>query len=280
MTEYTATATLPLNEPIALTLPEVRDDLFMFPYESGQFKAMPSTTPPPGTTFDYQGLNGTPTAAGDYVLKMAVLDGYGQVKDSYNGTLTIAAPAPTEVTPAPPTFTEEDYVIPETAGVAYQVNGTATSAGTYPATAGGTVTVTATAEEGYVIVGPSTWTHTYGPPEPDPAAEVAALAAELAPAVAAFVAKPAHARTVSTAEAALPVVIEFVRGYTRGREWVGYVPPYPLRSVIVSAAARLVTNPRQVRQYGIADYSETPAVLNGYTLAELGVLRRYRRVQA
>src|SRR5699024_7949490 len=118
-----------------------------------------------------------------------------------------------------------------------------TSAGTYPATAGGTVTVTATAEEGYVIVGPSTWTHTYGPPEPDPEADVAALVVALSPTVAAFVGRPGDPTAEAQAGAALPVVLDFVRAYTRGNGFVGYRPDYPLRSVLISATARLVTNP-------------------------------------
>lgn len=278
MTAYTATATLPLNEPVALTLVEVRDDLFEFPYTpgSGQFRAT-GGTPPTGTTFDYQGLNGTPDTAGDYVLNMTQLDSRGSAVHTFAGTLTIAPPAPTEVTAAPPTFTEEDYVIPETDGVAYQVNGTPTSAGTYPAS-GGTVTVTATAEEGYVIVGESSWTHAY--PAPDPADEIPEIIDALSPTVAAFVGRPGDATAEAQAGAALLVVLDFVRAYTRGNGFTGYRPDYPLRSVLISATARLVTNPEQVRQYQIADYSESPAVLNGYTLAELGLLRRYRRTQA
>ena len=140
------------------------------------------------------------------------------------------------------------------------------------------MTVTATAEEGYVIVGESSWTHTY--PDADPSEEVPEIIGTLAPAVAAFVGRPGDTTTEAQAGAALLVVLDFVRAYTRGNGFTGYRPEYALRSVLISATARLVTNPEQVRQYQIADYSESPAVLNGYTLAELGLLRRYRRTQA
>lgn len=120
-------------------------------------------------------------------------------------------------------------------------------------------------------------------PDPDPdeePAELTALVDALAPKLAAYLGRPDDAATIATARAQLPVVVEFIHGYTRGRKWTGYTPPYPLRAVIVSAGARLVTNPEQVSQYAAADYTERPAVLSGYTLAELGVLHRYRRVSA
>lgn len=282
MTDYTATAELPVAEPIALTLEQVQGELFDFPaLASGNTLAVRYTgelNPPPGTTFDSEGLNGTPTTAGDYVLTMAERNSRGSIVNNFVGTLTIAPPPATEVTPAAPTFTEDEYVIPETTGVAYQVNGTPTDAGTYPAASSSTVTVTATAEEGYVIVGESSWTHTY--PDADPSEEVPEIIDTLAPAVAAFVGRPGDTTTEGQAGAALLVVLDFVRAYTRGNGFTGYRPEYPLRSVLISATARLVTNPEQVRQYQIADYSESPAVLNGYTLAELGLLRRYRRTQA
>ena len=41
----------------------------------------------------------------------------------------------------------------------------------------------------------------------------------------------------------------------------------------MAAAARLVANPEQLTYYATGDYTERPAVLTGYTLAELGVLR-------
>lgn len=76
------------------------------------------------------------------------------------------------------------------------------------------------------------------------------------------------------------VVLEYVRGYTRGRGFVGYIPHRALQAVIVAAGARLYVNPEQLSSYQTGDYSERPATLTGWTAAELGVLRRFRRVIA
>ena len=75
-------------------------------------------------------------------------------------------------------------------------------------------------------------------------------------------------------------VLEYVRGYTRGRGFVGYIPHRSLQAVIVAAGARLYVNPEQLSYYQTGDYSERPATLTGWTAAELGVLRRYRRTYA
>lgn len=109
----------------------------------------------------------------------------------------------------------------------------------------------------------------------EPTEPVAVLVAALAPRVAAYTGLP----TSDTATAALPVVIEFVKGYTRdaGFGADGYTPSASLASVLVSVAARVATNPEQVAYFQAGEYAERPAVLNGFTLAELAVLNRYRR---
>ena len=62
------------------------------------------------------------------------------------------------VTPQAPTFLAASpwYTLPTQAGVTYTVSGTPGYSQT--------VTVTATAQPGYALVGTSSWTHTYGPP--------------------------------------------------------------------------------------------------------------------
>jgi hypothetical protein len=115
---------------------------------------------------------------------------------------------------------------------------------------------------------------------PDPWLAHAVLAAALAPRVAAFVGRPNHADTISAATEYIPVVAEYVRGFTRNRGYVADTPAGPLQVVIVAAAARLVANPEQLSMYQTGDYTERPAVLTGYTLAERGVLHRYRRTVA
>lgn len=116
--------------------------------------------------------------------------------------------------------------------------------------------------------------------DPDPWDEWDELTTRLAPRVAAYVGRPGDADVTATASAQLPVVAEYVRGYTRGRGFEEERPAAPLRAVIVAATARLATNPEQVSVFTTGDYSERPAILAGWTLTELGVLRRYRRTSA
>lgn len=106
------------------------------------------------------------------------------------------------------------------------------------------------------------------------------LAASLAPRVAALVGAQGDEDVIELATAQLPLVSEYVRGYTRGRGFDDGAPAGPLQAVIVSATARLATNPEQVAVYTMGDYSERPAQLAGWTLAEIGVLHRFRVVSA
>lgn len=94
---------------------------------------------------------------------------------------------------------------------------------------------------------------------------------------AAHIGRAGDREAIELANMHLPVVEAFVHGYTRGRGFTDGVPAHPLEHVIISAAARLVTNPEQVHQYTTGDYSERPAVLTGWTLAELSILNNYRR---
>lgn len=75
-------------------------------------------------------------------------------------------------------------------------------------------------------------------------------------------------------------VLEYVKGYTRGRGFVGYLPHRSLQAVIVAGGARLYVNPEQLTFFQHGDYSERPATLAGWTMAERAVLRRFRRVTA
>lgn len=77
-------------------------------------------------------------------------------------------------------------------------------------------------------------------------------------------------------------VTAYVYGYTRGRGFIPepgtgvLVPRTDVENVIISAAARLAVNPRQMSYYTTGDYSERPAVLAGWTLLERAVLNNYR----
>lgn len=95
--------------------------------------------------------------------------------------------------------------------------------------------------------------------------------------VARFLGRGDDTNVVALAGEHLPIVTAFVRAYTRGNGFVHGVPGDDLEAVIVSATARLVTNPEQASRVQVADYTESPAVLNGFTLPELAVLHLYRR---
>ncbi|MTB72789.1 hypothetical protein GGG17_12615 [Arsenicicoccus sp. MKL-02] len=96
--------------------------------------------------------------------------------------------------------------------------------------------------------------------------------------VAQYLGKGDDPSALALAEQSLPVVAQFVRAYTRdeGFDTAG-VPNDALAAVIVSATARLVTNPEQSRTVTVGDYSESFATFAGFTLPELVTLNRYRR---
>lgn len=95
--------------------------------------------------------------------------------------------------------------------------------------------------------------------------------------VAAFLGRGDDVQLVDLAEEHLPIVATFVEAYTRGQGFTDGVPGDDLEAVILTATARMVTNPTGVRTEGIDDYSVTHATVNGWTLPELAVLHRWRR---
>jgi hypothetical protein len=95
--------------------------------------------------------------------------------------------------------------------------------------------------------------------------------------VAAFLGKPDDAATIATAEQAIPVVTVMAKAYVRGG--AGWVPNDELDAVIVTATARMVSNPGQLpvdMTAGSFGHSIRGA-FQGWTLAELFVLNRYRK---
>lgn len=95
--------------------------------------------------------------------------------------------------------------------------------------------------------------------------------------VAKFLGRGDDTDIIALAQEHLPIVTAFVEAYTRGRGFTGGEPAGPLRSVIITATARLVPNPDQLKRFQAGEYSENPAILDGFTLPELAVLHRYRR---
>lgn len=108
--------------------------------------------------------------------------------------------------------------------------------------------------------------------EPEPPAPTPGVTPET---IARYLGKPG---AVALATEHLPIVKAFVQAYTRDKGFTPEGEPNSgLAAVIVSATARLVSNPEQAARYQVADVSETPAVFNGFTIPELAVLHRYRK---
>ncbi|UZN03101.1 RHS repeat domain-containing protein [Cellulomonas sp. S1-8] len=124
-------------------------------------------TIPSVTGVEYS-VDGTPVAAGSYpatgtvTVEAAATTGYGLTGPSaFTHTFTdIRQVSATEPTWDDTYGTADDrYTVPAVTGVEYTVDGAVVDPGTYPAT--GTVTVDATATAGYVLTGPSQFTHTF-----------------------------------------------------------------------------------------------------------------------
>lgn len=240
---------------------------------------------PPGTAFTYDGavhrLAGTPTEAGSWTVELKHSDGsFGP--EGFDMVFNVLE---AQTTTAPvPVFNDDDYTVtvPEAEGVSYSVDGEPAEPGAVLTFDSGTsVTVEATAAAGYSLEGESTWSHTFPGINVDALLtedpEAAAVRDALAPRVITHTAADTSTDAAELASAHVGVVLEYVNGYTRGRGFHGMIPERDLQAVIVAAASRLFTNPEQVGSFTMGDYSERPAVLAGWTMAEMGVLRRHRR---
>lgn len=80
------------------------------------------------------------------------------------------------------------------------------------------------------------------------------------------------------AEAYLPMVWEMAREYTRGKGFNddGTEAEPSIVAVVKLACVRIVSNPTQTKRYQVGEYSETPSLFQGWTVAELSVLNTYR----
>ena len=308
----TPTTTLPLGTEVVLSLSSL--------YGSSDAAFSVSGTLPPGLSANpmatrAEALTGTPTEAGAWTLSLQGRTEDGDFTETtLDLTITVEDPDAPEVIPVPAAQgTEDGYILPEVEGVRWIVDGTEQPAGSYsvqPVTEDTTVTIIPEALEGYTFdAEPEPLVLKFAPapdpdPEPDPDPdpdpepepepedwlhlldedpERALVAGKLAPRAlrhAGTDPDSAPAPRLAMAEGHVATVLEYVKGYTRGRGFHGYVPERPLQAVIVAASARLVTNPEQLTYYSTGDYSERPATLTGWTLAELATLRRYRRVTA
>jgi len=82
----------------------------------------------------------------------------------------------------------------------------------------------------------------------------------------------------SHAEAVIATVSAHAKSYTRGRGWDTEGNPYDdVRAVILTASARLLTNPTQITsERSMGPFSTSYRPNDGWSTAELYVLNRYR----
>lgn len=242
-----------------------------------------------------ESIDGTPTTEGEYIITVNAVDGPGPLTLTVRPAGWEPAPEPTEVTAAPPIFDDElvTITITEVPGVLYSVDEIPTAPGVHDAVPDSEVTVTAyPSSEDYVLTGDAAWTHRFtgdepaeDEPEDDP--RYVDYITRTGSAVSAMLGQPDRPGQQDLAEHCAEVLTGYVRGFVRslpgvaGRGFTSYgVPQRDIRAVIITATVRLASNPRQLTYYQSGDYSERPAVMAGWTIAELAVLRRYRRVSA
>lgn len=135
---------------------------------------------PAGTTITPNGLqnvpgnsefqltqSGVPATADGASLAVHVVwtDGF---EDNASASVFLPTDCTANATPTAPAFTDgscaapdSTYVIPDVKGVNYQVNGNTVAAGSYQAQPGDAITITAVAQQGYVLKGDTTWSHTF-----------------------------------------------------------------------------------------------------------------------
>lgn len=86
-------------------------------------------------------------------------------------------------------------------------------------------------------------------------------------------------RPVAPTEALVHIetVTALVRAYTRGRGFTDGTPEPEVDAVILTATARLITNPTANITETIGEFTTRPSVFNGFNLVETLVLNNYRR---
>ncbi|MCZ0731888.1 hypothetical protein OY187_27930 [Mycolicibacterium iranicum] len=87
------------------------------------------------------------------------------------------------------------------------------------------------------------------------------------------------AALIALAVESVRIVTEMARAYTRDRGFVGAEPSAPVAAVIATASARLAANGSQLPRSDTAGVfsQDIRAAFQGWTLAELAVLNRYRK---
>lgn len=112
------------------------------------------------------------------------------------------------------------------------------------------------------------------PPQPTPEPGLPTVP-EAAQRVAAFLGQATSPQTLQLAAQAVPVVTLMAKAYTRDQGFTGGEPNDEIAAVITMAAGRLVTNPEQLDV--TVGMTGVRGAFQGWNLAELAVLNRYRR---
>lgn len=96
--------------------------------------------------------------------------------------------------------------------------------------------------------------------------------------VLAFLGRPDDTTLTGVVENAIPIITVMVKAYTRGNGFTEGEPDADLESVIISASARMASNPTGLAHDETAGpFSRSiRGAFNGWTLGEMAVLNRYR----
>lgn len=98
--------------------------------------------------------------------------------------------------------------------------------------------------------------------------------------VLALLGRSGDAGALAIATAALPVVREQIRAYTRGNGFSGDQPAPDIDSVVLTSATRWVANPESLRAEKVGPFEQQRQIVEGWTLSELAILNRHRRKAA
>lgn len=193
-------------------------------------------------------------------------------------TITISIPVPVVTIPRPeePAWDNSDFsvTLAELDGITWTLNGEVIEPGTHVVGSEASAIVTAELMPNFTFGDddePSVWQHTF--PADGSAPDGITDGGKL---VARWLGWTEN-EDIETASFHYWAVSAFVQAYTRDRGFIDGEPKRDVQVVIVSAAARLAGNPENLTRLQVDNVTESRKVFEGFNLAELGVLNRYRR---